>query len=473
MLAPAAVGADRWFAAPGGGGTDCTAGNPCSAETAIETKAQPGDTVELAGGDYAVSSQLDALKRISIEGATGGAPARLIGAASVMTTLNYAPPAGTLPARISNLQLTNQYVGGGYAIVARDNNATGPLVVERISAEALVDGFGGQFWTQTDAEPVVRNSVFRGTRSALSVQGPGNGDGSLEVRNVTAVGAGATSSGMSVNAQDFPPCGAFVVTVKNSIFRGSAPANDVTASNSGMGNCPSTVNSSSSNWRAGTDPGTSTINSTGDQHSSEPLFANPAGGDFHQLAGSPTIDAGAAADLIGDTDIDGDPRTLGAAPDIGADEFRPPEVVVALGDVALPVGSALRFSPSRFASYLGRGSSVAQRRRRGSRVTYRLSEAAVVTFTVHRRIAGRRRGRRCITGRRARRLRSRRCIRHVAVRGSFVHAGRAGGNAFRFTGRVRRRPLRPGAYRLSGVAVDAAGNRGRPFRRTFRIVRRR
>lgn len=55
-----------------------------------------------------------------------------------------------------------------------------------------------------------------------------------------------------------------------------------------------------------------------------PLLAFPDGGDFHQLAGSPTIDAGAGDALLGAQDIDQTPRTAGAAPDIGADEYVAP-----------------------------------------------------------------------------------------------------------------------------------------------------
>jgi hypothetical protein len=44
---------------------------------------------------------------------------------------------------------------------------------------------------------------------------------------------------------------------------------------------------------------------------------------LHEAASSPTVDAGAPYGKIGANDIDGDPRTLGAATDIGADEFVP------------------------------------------------------------------------------------------------------------------------------------------------------
>ena len=63
-----------------------------------------------------------------------------------------------------------------------------------------------------------------------------------------------------------------------------------------------------------TDPATNANQTT------TPLFADAAAGDFHQIPGSPTINAGAAAPLDA-LDFDRDPRTLGGVPDIGADEF--------------------------------------------------------------------------------------------------------------------------------------------------------
>ncbi|HEX2233766.1 MAG TPA: DUF11 domain-containing protein [Thermoleophilaceae bacterium] len=86
-------------------------------------------------------------------------------------------------------------------------------------------------------------------------------------------------------------------------------------------------------------------------------------------------------------------------------------------------------------------------RKRGTRVTYRLSDPATVKFTVHRLRPQRR------------------------VRGSFAHAGQAGRNRFRFTGRVGKRALPAGIYRLVGVAIDSRGKRSRTRTARFRIAR--
>jgi len=114
----------------------------------------------------------------------------------------------------------------------------------------------------------------------------------------------------------------------------------------------------------------------------------------------------------------------------------------------------------------GEGIAVA----RGSRVSYRLDEAASVRFTIQQPRSGRRVGKRCVAPTRRNRRR-RRCTRYVTLSGSFSHAGRAGKNSFRFSGRLRGKALRPGSYRLSGVPTDAAGNRGQTFLASFTIAK--
>jgi hypothetical protein len=64
-----------------------------------------------------------------------------------------------------------------------------------------------------------------------------------------------------------------------------------------------------------------TLPGSGTNQIAPPIF-QAGGGNFHQAAGSPTIDMGATNPLDGGTlDLDGEPRAQGAAQDIGADEF--------------------------------------------------------------------------------------------------------------------------------------------------------
>jgi hypothetical protein len=94
-----------------------------------------------------------------------------------------------------------------------------------------------------------------------------------------------------------------------------------------------------------------------------------------------------------------------------------------------------------------------------------------VRFRVERALAGRRAGGRCVKPTRSNR-RAKRCTRYKLLRGGFAHQGKAGQNAFRFSGRLRGRKLRPGRYRLRAVATDKAGNKSTRKRAGFRIVRR-
>jgi hypothetical protein len=53
----------------------------------------------------------------------------------------------------------------------------------------------------------------------------------------------------------------------------------------------------------------------------DPMFADPASGDFHLLYGSPCIDTGDPEYSSTTLDLDGEPRPFGARIDMGADEF--------------------------------------------------------------------------------------------------------------------------------------------------------
>lgn len=178
-------------------------------------------------------------------------------------------------------------------------------------------------------------------------------------------------------------------------------------------------------------------------------------------------DVGSHAVSVTATDAVGNATTASGAAEI-ADTAEPRLRLLALRPPRFRVG---RRPTPRF----GVAQHARRRARVGTLVRYRLSEDARVVFAIRRARPGRRipaRGRqRCVRPtRRLVRRGARRCVRFKTV-ARLVRVSNAGGNRFRFTGRIRRRPLPPGRYRLAARARDGAGNRSPLRQRGFAVLR--
>ncbi|HET6448275.1 MAG TPA: hypothetical protein VFG31_04125, partial [Conexibacter sp.] len=107
----------------------------------------------------------------------------------------------------------------------------------------------------------------------------------------------------------------------------------------------------------------------------------------------------------------------------------------------------------------------------GSSGTLRLtlSEDATIAVRFERKLPGRRTARgRCVAPRRHA-SHGRRCTRFVVL-GSQRRSARAGANALAIGGKLGRRTLPVGHYRLTIVASDVAGNVSKPVRRTLTVA---
>jgi hypothetical protein len=62
---------------------------------------------------------------------------------------------------------------------------------------------------------------------------------------------------------------------------------------------------------------------------SDPLVVDLAGGDLRLQMGSPCINTGNNAYVVGTTDLDGNPLIVGGSVDVGAYEFQGPHLNVA------------------------------------------------------------------------------------------------------------------------------------------------
>ena len=108
---------------------------------------------------------------------------------------------------------------------------------------------------------------------------------------------------------------------------------------------------------------------------------------------------------------------------------------------------------------------------KGTTIRYELSAAAAVTITVERASTGRRSGTRCVKATKKLK-RKKRCTRYVKVT-TLTRVHESGGTKkVPFSGRVGRKALRAGRYRLRAAASDGAGTTSATRTAKFKIVKR-
>jgi hypothetical protein len=327
---PAVAEAATRFAEPGGDGpaSSCPEANPCDLDAAIgDPSVDDGDEVILLPGEYAPPGFVSITRPINVHGRRSDPRPliRLSGQSSVI--LNHSG------ATISDLAIE----GAPY-----DPGAPpGPAFSARAGVAERLHVTGHGVFSACDADggpsrPVlIRDSVCWSTSraaSGLGMYAPGFGVGAVEEATIVNVTAAGVKKGLSIWALGG---GTGTLRATNVIarsdpeearFPGSA---DVVAETEppGVVATPAgeraTIELSGSNYASiGTfGPNTSvTAAGTGTNQTATPILASPAAGDFRQMVGSPTIDAGLELQSLGPFDFEGQARVQGPAPDIGADE---------------------------------------------------------------------------------------------------------------------------------------------------------
>jgi uncharacterized repeat protein (TIGR01451 family) len=166
-----------------------------------------------------------------------------------------------------------------------------------------------------NGSPIIQNNIFTGN---LSVQGGGlySAYGDPLILNNLFFGNTAENGG------------GLYIDSGNAMIRNNIVVSNTASSGGGIrvaGGAPrldyNDVWSNAGGDYEGFSPGAHDI-------SADPLLADLANGDLHLTSGSLCIDAG-DPDHHSPTDLEGDPRPMGLAPDIGPDEFRTLGVVKA------------------------------------------------------------------------------------------------------------------------------------------------
>lgn len=335
LAAATPAAADVRFAAPGASGPGPCNPTPCDIQVAVES-AGGGDEVIVLPGDYSEGSdKLSVSAPIQLHGLAGQPRPRILSTASSALEVTAA---GAL---VQDLRIDHSGGPGGVALDIEAASTADRVVATSSANIACLPAFGA----------VIRDSVCESTATNQAAVrfiysgafGPTAPSSTASLINVTAVATAGNSSAIDMRTMDV---GIQTLNATNVIASGSGTAADVSAANGGAS---VTINLDHSNYDTQNEAGTSatvTDPGSGTNQVAAPQFADPASGEFHEAAGSPTINAGANDGLLGPLDLDGQPRIQGSAPDIGADEFVPPAATTPPGD-SFPPDTGIRKGPKK------------------------------------------------------------------------------------------------------------------------------
>lgn len=310
LVLPAGASAVERHAAPGGVGspTECFALAPCSLTDALSNAyLADGDEVILAPGTYSVSTDLWLSKAVLVRGGGGTAATAIESNGTtdgfVVTNAN---------AELRDFELRHN-AGAGDGLVLNSGTLE-RMIIKSSVRDACVYNDG------TIRDTVCASSANFG--SGIKGNYGGGTSVNLTLRNVTAIGSGAMNSrGINFYAADTSGISLVGMSV---IARGTTDDIYVAKTiGADLGLALSYSNFSDVTIQG---DGLATVTSPtlyGNQ-TTAPIFVDAPGGNYHQAAGSPTIDAGSYDLSSGITDIDGQARPSGAAYDIGADEYYAP-----------------------------------------------------------------------------------------------------------------------------------------------------
>ena len=107
------------------------------------------------------------------------------------------------------------------------------------------------------------------------------------------------------------------------------------------------------------------------------------------------------------------------------------------------------------------------RRGKSTTISFRLSEAAKVTLSFERKQSGRRVHGRCVKLAKGKRAN---CTRYTRVSSVMSFQGKAGTNKVTFRGKLGRKSLALGSYRLTLQAKDSTGKRSAKLRTSFKLM---
>jgi hypothetical protein len=300
----AAVGGTTRYASPHGTGAVCSRAVPCAIDEAIDN-AGAGSTVLVEPGRYGstthpVASTLTNAEAISVRGTSRSSRPVIYTSAQGGIDLSGG-------GKLENVILHD---------VSQQPDPVGIHVVDGYVAHVTVVTHEPFANACSDPRVVLDSACISTGKSGIAIIIDGSTAVSTETfSGVTAEAPGPNGTGVDAVAD----VGSLALSVFNSIVHGTTDVK--------VGAFPGLTASVTLNHSdfATTTPlgfgGTETLVPGVGDIKKAPRFVNAAADNFAEAAGSPTINAGGETTRSTTTDVAGNPRVLGAAPDMGAYEF--------------------------------------------------------------------------------------------------------------------------------------------------------
>jgi hypothetical protein len=294
------------YLSPTGSGTACTQAAPCTLaywEASVESTLFAGSVTILEGdgGTYGtigspLTSQINVPSAVTLEG--DPAQARPVIHSNVSGNAGIDTLSTT--AVVSDVDI--EYTGNESAI---DGPGTFNRVIANVPSGAAAACTFLNGATLTD-------SICSGEYGLYDAVGGSSVPWDFTLRNDTIYGS---TTAVTLNAGG--PL--LAVTISNSIIRSAAGADLIVEESSGS----AAATLDHSNYGSVQLGGSATATAAGSatNQTAAPSFVDVATNNFHEVAGSPTIDVGSDSSANGTLDLDGNTRDVGAHTDIGAYEF--------------------------------------------------------------------------------------------------------------------------------------------------------
>ncbi len=122
-------------------------------------------------------------------------------------------------------------------------------------------------------------------------------------------------------------------------------------------------------------------------------------------------------------------------------------------DTTAPSLSKLSAKPSAVTRAKGK------KKAKPAKLGFTVSETSVVTFTGELVVKGHKSGKKCVA---PAKKKAKACTLYTKLGGALRVNAKAGANTVSFAAKLGTKKLGPGTYRLTAVAIDAAGNRSKP-----------